>query len=661
MDSMRIFVSHSHKDNAWCRAFIRALRARDADVWYDEQNLDYGTLRPQIEREMLARPVFIAVFTPNAVVSKWVQREIDGAISLQDREPDRIFLPIIAARCDIPPLLSSFKWLSGPGNAPLTPDQAADMVANVLGFTALVPTPSPTAPGVESMPTTTLARDVFAVAITDLYDEAHGRTLIRLSRPVVISLLLGGLLTIFITGYFGYRLPPGIAAGSFLKQPFDMLFREPWPLFLWLFYLVSTLKIAILRNRALRGQLTATLVVNLIALMVVGITYYVGFDVTNLFKPFLELFVHLPQTAQSPYTYATINFGILAIFWVDTLRRWVRRARGLPLSASSSEVISTESGELRQRRDTPLNELVAGDLIVGAALALVLALVFRSSVINFFASALQTRSSGAPCTVSWPIGPCFNGGTPADPPTLYFIDLLQSLIYLPLGVLAAALSATLKGLEATAEPIDHMAQSYAESLLGTFRSALSRSLRPSFSSYFTALSFRNVLWPLLDFIAMLSLASAARAVQQYFHLLSEAHSCGNAGTLPCTYVTTTLLAYGQPYTSLAFALVLGATAVLATTFATTLLIFRLRVAENTLRFLGAIGFQGMVTYWIFAAALAMTNLILLTVGVSSRMPFLAPEPLAIASLASVLLVGQRFVLQGIRAFYQASDSNSNAA
>jgi hypothetical protein len=37
MAAPRVFVSHSHNDNEWCRAFVAALQAAGWDVWYDEK------------------------------------------------------------------------------------------------------------------------------------------------------------------------------------------------------------------------------------------------------------------------------------------------------------------------------------------------------------------------------------------------------------------------------------------------------------------------------------------------------------------------------------------------------------------------------------------------------------------------------------------------
>src|SRR5262249_4330733 len=38
----RVFVSHSHQDNAFCRAFVDDLRAHGLDIWYDEQGISAG-------------------------------------------------------------------------------------------------------------------------------------------------------------------------------------------------------------------------------------------------------------------------------------------------------------------------------------------------------------------------------------------------------------------------------------------------------------------------------------------------------------------------------------------------------------------------------------------------------------------------------------------
>jgi predicted esterase len=69
-NQMRIFVSHSYKDDAACHALVDALRGAGADVWYDEHNMTSGRLGPTSERELRARPVFIVMLSPAALTSQ---------------------------------------------------------------------------------------------------------------------------------------------------------------------------------------------------------------------------------------------------------------------------------------------------------------------------------------------------------------------------------------------------------------------------------------------------------------------------------------------------------------------------------------------------------------------------------------------------------------
>lgn len=82
MAQMRIFVSHSHQDNDWCRPFVEALKAVGYDVWYDETGLTGGDeWLDSIQREVENREVFLLILTPEAWDSKWVQREFKSAIT----------------------------------------------------------------------------------------------------------------------------------------------------------------------------------------------------------------------------------------------------------------------------------------------------------------------------------------------------------------------------------------------------------------------------------------------------------------------------------------------------------------------------------------------------------------------------------------------------
>lgn len=134
MTQVSIFVSHAHEDSAWCNTFVGALRQSSADVWYDEQNLGYGRLMDEIERELKQRRIFLVVLSPAAIASQWVRREVHAAITLHDAEPDRILLPIMAQQCEVPLLWSEYRWLSGVNDSGLPPTEAAREVVRTLGI-----------------------------------------------------------------------------------------------------------------------------------------------------------------------------------------------------------------------------------------------------------------------------------------------------------------------------------------------------------------------------------------------------------------------------------------------------------------------------------------------------------------------------------------------
>jgi hypothetical protein len=496
-------------------------------------------------------------------------------------------------------------------------------------------------------------------AITDVYDEKRRTFLIQYPVPLVVALSIAGILAFAVAGFLGFRKPGPTAGVTFQPLPLDGFFREPWPLFLWFCGLIMALEISILRDRRLRGQMVAALVVTVISMILVGIFYFYGFDVQNLLRRLLDITTVLPEIGDSPYTYALINFGILAIFWLDTLRRWVRVASGKPLTRGV-DIGVEEDAQSNDDQHPSLDELISGDLIAAAALALVLALVFRAGVINFISDALRINVNVNTCTVSWPFGACTKhlgsfGGTSQDPPTLFFMDLLQSLIYLPLGLLILALSATVAGLGAAGgveesanrgragtswagsaqTATGSVSEQVTMTLFDTLRTALNRRLRFAAGNF--TLSLRNAIWPALVFVSTLSVAAASRAVQNYLHLLSVEKTCGQPGYLPCDYVDSQLLTNGQPYTSIAIALVLGGVSVLAVTLAMALFIYRARVAENTLRFLGLIGLIVLLTFWLFSLTLSAFNGLLWLLDNNVRVPF--PQPGVTTIVSFVCLVG----------------------
>ena len=83
--------------------------------------------------------------------------------------------------------------------------------------------------------------------------------------------------------------------------------------------------------------MVAALVVTLISMVIVGILYFYKLDFLNLIEDFLRNVLNirflLPNLTGNKFLYALINFAIIAVFWIDTIRRWIRSAQGKPINS----------------------------------------------------------------------------------------------------------------------------------------------------------------------------------------------------------------------------------------------------------------------------------------------------------------------------------------
>jgi tetratricopeptide (TPR) repeat protein len=110
----RIFVSHSHKDNEWCCAFVATLKAVGYDVWYDETGLAGGDAWvATIQREVQGRGVFIVILTPEAWASQWVQDEVQLAMATRRR-----ILPVLLRNTQVDGFLLAMQWVTVIGEEP---------------------------------------------------------------------------------------------------------------------------------------------------------------------------------------------------------------------------------------------------------------------------------------------------------------------------------------------------------------------------------------------------------------------------------------------------------------------------------------------------------------------------------------------------------------
>ncbi len=435
-------------------------------------------------------------------------------------------------------------------------------------------------------------------ALTDIFDDNRGILLVRYPAALIVGLGVAGIIAFAITGFLGVPLAKGAPITLEWR-----LFHQPWALFLWLCALLLTFQATVFRNPALRRRLVSMLTTTVISIIIIGIAYYQREWLVEQLNNLLH-WLNLPDfrdlSLSNPWTYTLINIFILGVFWIDTLRRWGRRAAGLPPNPRSNELPSLE-------------DLISGDLIAGAVLSIALAILFSQPVAYVLAGLAQSQVVVTACTVSLP-GAC---PTPTSVPdtkaTLTFIDTLISLVVLVFGLIILALSAVLSGLaargavdetvletapgrQAPARATDSVGEQVSLTIINTLRAALSRSFR--LTGIF--LSLRNVVWPGLVFLSAASLAFAARFVMLYLH---------NNKTLDIT------LNYLFP--AVGWLIVAVGAAVLA------LGIYEVsfEVMWNALRFLSIVGFVILLTFWLFSLAMWSINEFLLQTFVTDRDPF----------------------------------------
>ncbi len=339
-----------------------------------------------------------------------------------------------------------------------------------------------------------------------------------------------------------------------------------------------------------------------------------------------------------------VNFGIILIFWADTLRRWGRRAAGLRLHPE----IDLATGATHDEKVDPENlpsmaELVSGDLLAGSVLTGLLSFLFMPAVMNHI---VVTNPALGKCNlaVSFPPSACLTPGVQFA--TLTFLDQTQALAYVAVGLLILGLAAMLGGfgsvggaplpvgvaqavnaVNAEGAPVAApITTGVAETVLDALRAAINRRLRELM--FGVGRSLRNIVWPILLFVATYGIFLLSVNIQHYLH---ADHKNFNA-----------VLNFVLP------AAIWGLVSVFAIVFSAALTLFRWRVADNTLRFLGLIGFIVLLTFWIFSLALWGFNVLLEQFNANIVRPFDPPSWATAASAIALVIFGGYVLLRGRR-------------
>lgn len=144
-EPVRVFVSHSHKDDEFTLRLVGDLRASGADVWVDTAEIRYDDFLRKINEGLSGRQWLVLVMTPDALTSRYVQMEVNAALHQVIEGRMRAVIPVLAKPCalaDIP-----ITW------APLHRyDATRDYAAGLAGLRQAMGLAAPAAPPAAAKP-----------------------------------------------------------------------------------------------------------------------------------------------------------------------------------------------------------------------------------------------------------------------------------------------------------------------------------------------------------------------------------------------------------------------------------------------------------------------------------------------------------------------------
>jgi hypothetical protein len=110
-DPVAVFVSHSHRDDAFTQRLVADLTQAGATVWVDVAGVGAGDFQKRINDALVASNWVVVVMSQNALNSPWVEQEVNAAIRLKHQGRIRDIIPLQAGPVDpqtLPPLWGVF-------------------------------------------------------------------------------------------------------------------------------------------------------------------------------------------------------------------------------------------------------------------------------------------------------------------------------------------------------------------------------------------------------------------------------------------------------------------------------------------------------------------------------------------------------------------------
>lgn len=99
MPQPSIFVSHSHKDEAFTERLVADLHQAGAEVWVDVAGITHGNFMQHIDEALAHCDWLVLVLTPHALASQYVKDEVYAGLHRVKQGYMCDVIPVLAARC----------------------------------------------------------------------------------------------------------------------------------------------------------------------------------------------------------------------------------------------------------------------------------------------------------------------------------------------------------------------------------------------------------------------------------------------------------------------------------------------------------------------------------------------------------------------------------
>jgi len=104
----QVFLSYADADREVARKITDELRAQDISVWFSGYELRVGdSIASAIEQAISASDYLVVLLSPHSVNSRWMQEELNAALTRELTARDVTLLPVLIGDCEIPSLLAS--------------------------------------------------------------------------------------------------------------------------------------------------------------------------------------------------------------------------------------------------------------------------------------------------------------------------------------------------------------------------------------------------------------------------------------------------------------------------------------------------------------------------------------------------------------------------